>query len=155
MLKYCSATVESSHLENTPDGDVVETTTTSIEFDCFEDVVAHLKFVREQNLNQIADAITNGQADRKDFVNTGGFTCDLHNRFGGVVEFALGTDYALMMRKEPKPFTWYKNGPNSEEILAFYISGGHHTEFSLNELATRADALKKLENWINTGEFPQ
>lgn len=116
--------------------------------------MAHLKAVREQNLNQIADAISNGQADRSDYVNIGGFTCDLQNRCGGVVEFALGTDYVLMMRKEPKPFTWYKNGPNIEETLAFYIAGGHHTEFSLNELATRADALKKMEQWINSGEFP-
>lgn len=60
-----------------------------------------------------------------------------------------------MMRKEPKPFTWYKNGPDSDDVLAFYIDGGHHTEFTLRELATRVDGLKQLERWIHTGEFPE
>ena len=52
-------------------------------------VVAHMQAVRDQNMTQIADSIANGQADRDDYVNIGGFTCELHNALSDVVEFAF------------------------------------------------------------------
>lgn len=152
--RYCSAVVETTVSVNTPDGDMVEARTQFVELCTFTEVVAHLQAVRDQELTQIADSIANGQADREDYANIGGFTCELHNAFGGVVEFALSTNYSLMMRRDPKPFTWYRNGPDSDDILDFYIAGGHHTEFSVRELATRVDGLEKLERWLDTGEFP-
>ncbi len=153
--RYCSAVVETTVTVNTPDGDTSETRTQLVDLRSFAEVVAHLQAVRDQQLTQIADAIARGLADRNNYVNIGGFTCELHNAFGGVVEFALSTDYSLMMRREPLPFTWYRNGPDSDDILDFYIDGGHHTEFTLRELATRVDGLEKLERWLYTGEFPK
>ena len=155
VTRYCAAVFETAVKVNTPDGDAYETRTDIIELRSFAEVVAHLQAVRDQSLTLIADSIANGQADRDDYVNLGGFTCELRNALGGVVEFALSTDYSLMMRKAPKPFTWYRNGPDSEDTLVFYIEGGHHTEFSLRELSTRADGLEKLERWLHTGDFPE
>ena len=148
--RYCSAVVETTVNVNTPDGDTFETKKQFVELRSFAEVVAHLQAVRDQKMTQIADSIANGQAERDDYVNIGGFTCELHNALGGVVEFALSTNDSLMMRKEPKPFTWYRNGPDSDDILVFYIDGGHHTEFSRRELATRDHGLEKLERWIDT-----
>jgi len=153
--RYCSAVVETTVTANTPDGDTFETRKQFVELRSFADVVAHLQAVRDQKMTQIADSIANGQAESDDYVNIGGFTCELHNALGGVVEFALSTNDSLMMRKEPEPFTWYRNGPDSDDILVFYIDGGHHTEFSLRELATRDHGLEKLERWIDSGEFPE
>lgn len=153
--KYCSATFTFTKVVNTPDGDIDEIVTRTIELNCFEEIIAHLQAVREQHLNRIADLILDKHASEDDFMNFGGFACELHNRFGGVVEFALGAEYALMMRLEPEPFTWYRNGPNSSNTLDFYIDGGHHTEFKLRELATRNDGLSKLKRWLETGEFPE
>lgn len=153
--RYCSAVVETTVTVNTPEGDTHERTTELVELCNFAEVVDHLQAVRDQHLTLIADAIANDLADRNDYVNIGGFTCELHNSFGGVVEFALSSKYSLMMRKEPKPFTWYRNGPDSDDTLVFYIDGGHHTEFSLRELASRDSGLEKLERWLNTGEFPE
>lgn len=153
--RYCSGVVEATVAVNTPNGDTSETTTHLLELRSFAEVVAHLQAVRDQQLTLIADAIANGLADRNDYLNIGGFTCELHNAFGGVVEFALSPNYSLMMRKAPKPFTWYRNGPDSDDILVFYIDGGHYTEFSLRELASRDSGLEKLERWLNAGEFPE
>lgn len=155
MRKYCSVRVEAVETVNTPDGDMDEFITRVFEFDSFAEVVEYLQTTREQQLDVIADSIANGHSSRKDSANYGGFTCELHNRFDGVVEFGLGKEYVLLMRKEPKPLIWYKNGPKCDGFLIFYIDGGHHTQFELHELATRDDGLKKLEQWLNTGEFPQ
>ena len=87
--RYCSAVVATTVTVNTPDGDTFETRKQFVELRSFAEVVAHMQAVRDQNMTQIADSIANGQADRDDYVNIGGFTCELHNALGDVVEFAF------------------------------------------------------------------
>ena len=151
---FCVAIIDETRIINTPNGDEEITETVRHELPDLKAVLRYLRAYHDRNVTEIADSISDGRADADEWNSIGGFTVKLENQHGHTVEIALGIEFALFMRLQPEPLQIYRNGPDSDEILDFFIDGGHHTEFELRELAYVDDCIKCLTKWLESGEFP-
>lgn len=154
-MSYCIAIVEETRVVNTPGGEEEAVKTVRHELEDYEAVVGFLLSDHDRRVVEIADAIAEGIADRDDWKSFGGFTVMLENRFGCMIEIALGSKFGLLMQFSPGPLVVFQNGPDSDETLVFFIDGGHHTEYSLRELAFVDDCKKCLAEWLESGKFPR
>ena len=151
---FCIAITDESRIVNTPNGDEEVHETVRHELDDLDAVIRFLRGHHNHNVTEIADSIAEGDADADEWNSIGGFTVKLENKHGHLVEVALGSQFGLLMRLNPKPLEIYRNGPDSDQILDFFIDGGHHTEFELRELAYVDDCIKCLSEWLESSQFP-
>lgn len=152
---FCVAITDEARIVNTPNGDEEITETVRHELADLNAVIAYLRAYHDRNVTEIADSIAAGNADADEWNTIGGFTVKLENQYGDQVEVAIGSKFALFMRLKPEPLRIYRNGPDSDEILDFFIDGGHHTEFELRDLSHVDDCIKCLIEWLESGVFPE
>ena len=151
---FCVAITDETRSVNTPNGNEEIHEIVRYELGDLDAVIHFLRDHFDRSVTAIADSIAEGKTDADEWNSIGGFTVKLENQNGNTVEIALGSRFGLFMRLKPEPLQIYRNGPDSDEILDFFIGGGHHTVFELRDLAYVDDCIACLSDWLETGRFP-
>jgi hypothetical protein len=123
----------------------------------FNELLALLVEARERLLNELADAIARNPGP-PDSVRTdvpGGFGVEVTNRRGSVVEVGEGADAWFLFRHRPPPGRCYSDRPAVTGTRVFFLDGGHHTELGPDMLVSRAECLRVLREWLDSGTFPE
>lgn len=119
----------------------------------FDEVTSHLRQTYSLLVNEYADARIN-EDPVPESPPVGGFGVWLRNRWGGEIEIGVGRDVWFLVRLKPQPTKIYSDSPELSGRLAFYIAGGHYTDFDSRHLTSREEALRILRRWLDEGTFP-
>jgi hypothetical protein len=119
----------------------------------FEQVVAYLRDTHAWFSDLMADY--RAQNEHPDDMRVGGFGVQLRNRLGGVVEVGTGRDVWFLIRHSPEPTRCYSDYPPLEGHLSFWLDGWHHTVLGRPMLVSRVALFEALQQWLESGEFPE